>query len=256
MRIYAMSDIHGCLDVFEMALSAVDLDNPDNRLFLLGDYVPHKAPVDDEDEFVQRCAKCLAFVKALCEKHPEQIVALKGNHEFDLLEDVREGRRSFDRSLVKWMRDLPLFEETEWQIFVHAGIDEEAGDLWHVGTDESILLGKHPATFGRFFKDIVAGHNGTYQIALMAGETIGFNGVLHDGRSHYYIDGSTERSGKIPILRFDTEMGEYAAFLATIDGVTCEGAPYIPMRLDNRDESYGSRDDYDSYDSNRDDDWR
>ena len=243
MRIYAMSDIHGCLDVFEMALSAVDLENPDNRLFLLGDYVPHKAPADDEDEFVRRCAECLAFVKALCEERPEQVVALKGNHEFDLLEDVREGRRSFDRGLVKWMRDLPLFEETEWQIFVHAGIDEEAGDLWHVGTDEALLLGKHPATFGAFYKDIVAGHNGTYKISRMAGESIGFNGALWDGLNHYFIDGSTERSGVIPILRFDTATRQYAAFSATAEGVTCDGAPYVPAGLDGMG-GYDSDDDW------------
>ena len=38
MRIYAMSDIHGCLEPFRAALSAVDLDDPESKLVLLGDY--------------------------------------------------------------------------------------------------------------------------------------------------------------------------------------------------------------------------
>lgn len=39
MKIFAMSDIHGCLAEFEEALSLVDLSNDDSMLILLGDYV-------------------------------------------------------------------------------------------------------------------------------------------------------------------------------------------------------------------------
>ena len=236
---YAISDPHGRMDVLEKALSAVKLDDPGNRLFLLGDYIPHQQAYEGEKEFLERCAESLAFVKAFCEQHPGQVVALMGNHEAYLIGDVREGNRPLDPKLYKWMCNLDQFVETEWQIFVHAGIDEEAGEEWKWGTSESIMLGKHPATFGCFYKDIVAGHNGTFGIARMAGEAIGFNGALHDGQSHYFIDGSTERSGKIPILRFDTETGEYAAFLASVDGVTCEGAPYVPANLDGLEPDNG-----------------
>lgn len=41
-KIYAMSDIHGCLMEFEEALSLVDLTG-DNKLILLGDYI-HGGP--------------------------------------------------------------------------------------------------------------------------------------------------------------------------------------------------------------------
>lgn len=41
-KIYAMSDIHGCLMEFEEALSLVDLTG-DNKLVLLGDYI-HGGP--------------------------------------------------------------------------------------------------------------------------------------------------------------------------------------------------------------------
>lgn len=41
MKIYCMSDIHGCIAEFEYALSLIDeqLNRPDTRLLLLGDYV-------------------------------------------------------------------------------------------------------------------------------------------------------------------------------------------------------------------------
>ena len=41
MRIYCMSDIHGCLAAFEEALDLVKehLEEKDTRLLLLGDYI-------------------------------------------------------------------------------------------------------------------------------------------------------------------------------------------------------------------------
>lgn len=44
---------------------------------------------------------------------------------------------------------------------MHAGVDEEAGEYWVWGTSDYILLGKFPATKGKFYKTIVAGHVGT-----------------------------------------------------------------------------------------------
>ena len=38
MKIFAMSDIHGCLQEFEAALELVDLSG-DNKSILLGDYI-------------------------------------------------------------------------------------------------------------------------------------------------------------------------------------------------------------------------
>ena len=41
MKIYAMSDIHGCSEEFDYALSLVmpHFDEPDTMLILLGDYI-------------------------------------------------------------------------------------------------------------------------------------------------------------------------------------------------------------------------
>ena len=63
--------------------------------------------------------------------------------------------------LIWWIQQMPLYFESESQIFVHAGVDEEAGEYWMWGTSDSILLGKFPATKGKFYKTIIAGHVGT-----------------------------------------------------------------------------------------------
>ena len=107
--------------------------------------------------------------------------------------------------LIKWLRGLPLFYETEDQIFVHAGVDEEAGEYWSYGTGEEVLLWKFPATCGKFLKTIVAGHVGTSGLA----HDRAFHDVFYDGESHYFIDGSVYNHGKLLILGYDEASGKY-----------------------------------------------
>lgn len=112
-----------------------------------------------------------------------------------------------DRELIRWLRKLPYFYETETQIFVHAGVDEEAGDWWREGTPESVFVGKFPAGKGRFLKDIIAGHIGT---AAVSGDR-GFYDIYWDGASHYYCDGTVYVSGRLPVLMYDEETGKYTS---------------------------------------------
>lgn len=98
--------------------------------------------------------------------------------------------------LIAWLRELPYFYETERQIFVHAGIDEEAGDWWPWATPEETFAGKFPPSTGPFYKDIIAGHVGTN---LLAGDPK-YHGVYWDGQNHYYIDGSIQADGRLNIL--------------------------------------------------------
>ena len=108
-----------------------------------------------------------------------------------------------DSELAEWLRGLPYFYETEGQIFVHAGIDEESGEWWPWATPEYTFTGKFPPETGRFYKDIIAGHVGT---SGLAGDPA-YHGVFWDGESHYYIDGSVQRSGRLNLLAWDGEQG-------------------------------------------------
>lgn len=253
MKIYCMSDIHGCLDALEAALEHIDL-SAGGRLVLLGDYI----------DYGPQSGEVLRYIRDLQRQHGEKkVIVLRGNHEDAFLEwlstysgpnasqpdeygmipwndwlDHDEGFNTFrtlitpeqwaffqkvlptlsedtrnmeaarmilaaDAELIDWLRGLPYYYETPRQIFVHAGIDEEAGEWWPWATPEYVFVGKYPAETGQFYKDIIAGHVGTSGLAGNPAH----HGVWWDGQSHYYIDGSVQRSGRLNILAWDEEQG-------------------------------------------------
>lgn len=252
--IYAMSDIHGCIDALEKKIENVNLEG-DNRIIFLGDYI----------DYGKNSGSVLRFIHDLQKQYGEEkVIVLKGNHEAMLLEwidDFKKGltpemeelvydswlktdsehryntfrtlvrkeqleqlmeiknTASFGKlnvtavkmlletngDLIKWIRSMPSFYETQNQIFVHAGVDEEAEDFWKWGTGDEIFLGKFPASLGEFCKIIVAGHVGTGSIA----RDKSFHDIYYDGVSHYYIDGSVYKHGKLLLLAYDEENDKY-----------------------------------------------
>lgn len=206
VHIYAMSDIHEELDLFKETLSLVDLSE-NNQLILLGDYID----IHSQDLSI------LYFIKEIQEKHKDQVIVLAGNHEFMLLEDIESKASSFnDAALINWLKGLPFYYETDTQIFVHAGIDEEAEELWKWGSEDYYFCSKYPHTTGKFFKDIIAGHVSTSEIS---GNT-DYHNVFWDKQSHFYIDGNTRVSKTIPVLKYDTASGKYSSFkkIKQVDG--------------------------------------
>lgn len=112
------------------------------------------------------------------------------------------------KRIVRWLSGLPCFYETDRQIFVHAGVDEEAGEYWKVGSSEDVFLWKFPPSKGRFYKTIIAGHAGTGARELA--NDFEYHDVYYDGASHYYIDGSAyKKGGKLLLLAFEEESGIY-----------------------------------------------
>ena len=210
MKVYAISDIHGYLQEFEAALANVDLSG-DNILILLGDYIhgPESYGV-------------LNRIIGLQEKYgSDKVVALLGNHEEMALNgtwNINEDRFGVvgdfddynDDKYLSWMSHLPLYHVIGNAIFVHAGIDEEAAaeGYWEWGTGEHFYTSKFPAETGKIEKfdmKIVAGHVGTNNIA---GDP-NYHDIYFDGGSHYYIDGTVQRSGEIPVLMYDTETDNF-----------------------------------------------
>ena len=142
--IYAMSDIHGCLDAFEYALSLVDFSG-DSKLILLGDYVHGPDSYGVLKKIIQLQNKYGS----------DKVIALLGNHE----EMACDGRWPIggngdadtyahpeeDNRYLMWMQTLPRYYAEGNTIFVHAGIEEEAEDLWEWGTDDFTFTEKYPA---------------------------------------------------------------------------------------------------------------
>lgn len=110
--------------------------------------------------------------------------------------------------LIRWLKQLPYFYETEQQIFVHAGIDEEAGEYWKWGCENNYFCSKYPHTTGAFDKDIIAGHIGTCTM----GDDKNNHQVFWDKQSHFYIDGTTKVSQFIPVLKYDITRKQYTSF--------------------------------------------
>lgn len=240
-KIYALSDIHGYLDILKETMKKVDLSS-NNKLIFLGDYID-EGPSSKET---------LEYIYNLQKQYPEQVIVLKGNHEemflewladpeyfFELqpdfqtikpfltekhLSDINKLRNSSkemneyginriiaqcirknNRELIEWMKKLPVYYETETQIFVHAGVDEEAGEYWKYGTEDHYYMSKYPPTVGSFYKDIVAGHVGSSTLA----NDLNFHDIYFDGKSHYYIDSTVYVSHKLNLLIYDTETKKY-----------------------------------------------
>lgn len=214
MKLYCMSDIHGCLAEFEEALSLVveRLEEGDVRLILLGDYIHGGA--DNRG--------VLDKVMALqCKYGSDKVVALMGNHEEFVLwgdstvdqmiktyKDVADERDNDDDKYLRWLENLPRYYTEGNTIFAHAGIDEGSGDLWEWGTGDEIFTGKYPAETGQIEgldEKVVAGHIGTAEIS----GNPRYHDIYYDGASHYYIDGTVLDSGRIPVLKVDTETDRY-----------------------------------------------
>lgn len=211
MKVYSMSDIHGYLKEFEKSLSYVDLSG-DNKLVLLGDYIhgPDSCGVLDKIIKLQQEYGC-GKVIALCGNHEE--MALGG--EWPICEDrfgflEQNCSEEKERFYLQWMESLREYYEIGNAIFVHAGIDEElaAAGFWEYGVDKRVFTRKFPAETGKiqnFDKKIVAGHVGTDAIS----GTPDFHDIFFDGGSHYYINGTVQISGKIPVLMYDTERDRF-----------------------------------------------
>ena len=243
--IFVMSDIHGYYDEFMERIHQLnDLKSVKegiDRLILLGDYIdrgPDSFKVLQKIYDIQQ--KCgTEHVIVLRGNHEEWFLDFieKGNKDwlvedtklntsktfitFEQVEELKrvalesKGKNVYDyvrqcirenhQELLSWLKNLPYYYATDTQIFVHAGVDEEAGGWWNVGTPDYFFVSKYPATTGEFYMDIIAGHTST---ASIIGER-DFCDVLYDGWSHYYIDGGVDFSGKIPVLAYDEKIKKY-----------------------------------------------
>lgn len=205
MKIYAMSDIHGCIHAFHEALQLVDLSG-NSQLVLCGDYIH-----GGEDDYA-----VLDQIMDLEKKYgPDKVIVLAGNHE-DMVCDGRcpigssrlldfSANRDNDDKYILWMQHLRRYYVVENTIFVHAGVNEEAEDWWEWDTDDFTFTEKYPAETGKFCMTIVAGHVGTAEIS---GDQY-FHDIYFDGESHYYIDGTVLDSGTIPVILLDTDTNKF-----------------------------------------------
>ena len=218
MKIYCISDLHGCLAELDEVLDFVlpNLNESDTMLILLGDYIhggrDNRGVLDRIMSLQQRFGS-------------DKVVALLGNHDEGVLngtEAIDYTAKAFAQSddydyeyddndddrYIEWFDTLPRYYVAGNTIFVHAGIDEDAGDMWEWSTSDDVYTSKYPAQTGKIQgldMKVVAGHVGTDEIS----GNPRFHDIYFDGESHYYIDGTVLDSGVIPVLMVDTETDKY-----------------------------------------------
>lgn len=138
-RIFAIGDIHGCMDKLGMLIDLLDFADARDTLVFIGDYIdrgPHSFEV-------------VEYLIRLKKRH-QNIVFLKGNHEDMLVKYLsgvdrftylaNGGRQTLDSYLkqdrkpktfpipdshLEFFKSLVLFFETDQYIFVHAGLKKK-----------------------------------------------------------------------------------------------------------------------------------
>ena len=109
---------------------------------------------------------------------------------------------------IEWIETLPRYYVIGNTIFVHAGIEEQAGEMWEWETSDDVFTMKYPAEIGKIQNldmKVVAGHVSTAEIS---GDPR-FHDIYFDGYSHYYTDGAVFDSGIIPVMMVDTDTDKY-----------------------------------------------
>ena len=119
-RTIFIGDLQGCFDEFMQLLEKLNYSPKEDELILLGD-------------LINRGPKSMEVVSYLME-HPE-IKSVMGNHEYHFIRHVggKKKKKSFtplvkefgDKlpKVVKYLKRLPMFIESEKWIAVHAGLE-------------------------------------------------------------------------------------------------------------------------------------
>ncbi|VPZ49412.1 Ser/Thr protein phosphatase family protein [Streptococcus pneumoniae] len=238
-KLFAISDIHEHYNEFIKSLNKIDLSDKQSKLILLGDYI------DNGHQSFQVISKIIELeelhpnqIITLLGNHeewfydwlilenptsssfsetiksffsPEELTYILksnvNNFEAGVRNEIKNNIKfnPFINWFKKRYRDKRYYE-TDTQIFVHAGIDEEAGKLWKDLTSSEMFTNKFPLTTGEFFKDIVSGHVASWEVA----KDKAYQGkIYHDSKSHYFIDGDVKNSKTIPVICYDTVTKSY-----------------------------------------------
>ncbi|MFT8728286.1 MAG: metallophosphoesterase [Liquorilactobacillus ghanensis] len=244
-----MSDIHGHYTELMQTLKRVDLKSKENKLVFLGDYVDNGRKSFQvlnevmllEKKYPTQIITLLGnhdewFYNWLFDKEPQfnfndffetinsfigtksysKLVAtvMKESDAFELDNLIRQKilQSPTNRPLLNWFTQkyqAKRYYITANQIFVHAGIDENAGDYWESITASETFTNKYPPTTGKFLKTIISGHVYSDEVAQNANY---LGKIFWDRESHFFIDGHTDQSHVIPLLKYDTQENIYSSY--------------------------------------------
>lgn len=244
MKYYVLGDLHGRLDLLEKSVQKISdlVGESDFQIITLGDYIDRGPNSRGVIEFLMA--------------HPE-IIALRGNHEDIAVQSIacqlkpnwwmgnggHATLRSYGQTWhvhddllyslvpdehVKWMNSLPLYYETEKQVFVHAGIPSDAPlaeqqfDTRSDGAVKFNWMLYGPSDHGGWRgKHVVHGH---HQFA--DGPHTWSPGSKGGGRTN--LDTWAYKTGRIVIGVFDDTQGPALEFIEVTDEDTSDSVTSVP----------------------------
>lgn len=178
-KIYAVGDIHGCLDKLERMMEEIDPDPENDLLVFLGDYIDRGPDSRGVVDLVLRLRETYRHTTCLRGNHEEMFLdfILHGENRdlyffnggrdtlrsYGLSPDHPLSERDFPEEHIRFFKSLPYTYETEEFIFVHAGLRpgtpldrQDRRDL--VWIRNEFIFG--PCEFG---KTVVFGHTPFHQ---------------------------------------------------------------------------------------------
>lgn len=151
MRVFAIGDIHGCYDSFKKLLLDEIVIQPDDSIYLLGDYIDRGKDSKGVIEFI------LTLLDS-----GYKVYTLRGNHEQMLLDGLnnedsfyhwlenggKETIASFgvdtldkiEPKYIQFFKNTKLYIKTKDYIFVHAGLNFNKSNIYE--DTEAMLWGR------------------------------------------------------------------------------------------------------------------
>jgi len=236
MRYYVIGDLHGRLDLLEKVwekISALAADFDSVKFIFLGDYIDRGPNSKGVIEFLMAKSE-LPHVVCLQGNHESMAVQTiscslntswwAGNGGGETLRSYGQKHYSYDlltslvpEEHVKWMHSLPLYYETEKQVFVHAGIPNDAPlaeqqfDTRKDGAIKFQWMLYSPSDHGGWRgKHVVHGHH-----QHSDGPRVWSPGSAGGGRTN--LDTFAWKTGRIVIGVFDDTQGPALEFIEVTD---------------------------------------
>lgn len=235
MKTFVIGDVHGRCAQLRNLLDMLPRDEASDTLVFLGDLIDRGFDGPG----------CVEHVRQLCEKNPERVVCLRGNHEQMLLEfigaksnmwitPVTGGERTYEqytgkalnieseqdfvaaRQLVEqsipkahleFFRARPFYYEDDYAIYVHAGLDE--GKHPRETAPQSLLWSRDMEFYKNYRgKPCVFGHTPTPFLPLLG--RLGRHGI-YISHSAIGIDTGYNQQSPLSCLSLP-DFGLYQAF--------------------------------------------
>lgn len=190
-RIFAIGDIHGCLDQLQMLIKKINIDRQNDTLIFIGDYIDRGGQAREVIDYVMEL-----------ESKMKNVVCLMGNHEemfLKYLEGIDDAMYLYNGGMatlssygisrnlkpaerkatipsrhLQFYRSLLPFYETENYIFVHAGLTPGVLPAEHDLHDMLWIRGEFIHSDFNFGKRVIFGHT-PFEYPLIKSNKIGID---------------------------------------------------------------------------------